>query len=82
MTTCFIDKKKLCSKVSLSARTIDAKEKAGEFPKRFTLSARKVVWDEGEVEAWMARKKEAAGKASVPQGCSPLGRSSPAVNHV
>lgn len=82
MTTCFIDKKKLCNKVSMSPRTIDAKEKAGDFPKRFALSARKVVWDEADIDAWMAAQKEAGKKAAIPQGCSPRGNRSPAVNHV
>ena len=29
----------------------------GEFPKRFALSARCVVWDLAEVEAWLAARR-------------------------
>ena len=41
--------------VPLADSTIYEMEQRGEFPRRFALSPRCVVWDLGEVEAWLAR---------------------------
>jgi prophage regulatory protein len=62
----FITKQTMLSMVPISARTIDAMEKRGDFPKRFALSARKVVWDEADIEAWMVARKAADLQASMP----------------
>ena len=78
----YIDKKILRTMVPLSYRTIDAREKAGEFPKRFALSARKVVWDKADVVAWMSDQKAAGKKANIPQGCLSRTQQSPSINHI
>lgn len=78
----YIDKKGLRAKIPLSDRTIDISEKAGNFPKRFTLASRKVVWDEAEINAWMQKQKEAGAQAGIPQSRSSGGKNRPAVNHV
>ncbi|MBV9565806.1 MAG: AlpA family phage regulatory protein [Bradyrhizobium sp.] len=45
--------------VPLADNTICEMEQRGEFPRRFALSPRCVVWDLSEVEAWllMSRSK-------------------------
>ncbi|WP_368310508.1 helix-turn-helix transcriptional regulator [Luteibacter sp. CQ10] len=37
----------------------------GEFPRRFNLTPRCVVWDLAEIEAWVDQRKQA------PRGCAP-----------
>ena len=50
--------------VPLADSTIYEMEQRGEFPRRFSLSPRCVVWDLAEVQAWLeARRAESrAGK--------------------
>lgn len=43
--------------VPLADTTIYDMEQRGAFPKRFALTARCVVWDLAEVEAWLAARK-------------------------
>jgi prophage regulatory protein len=43
--------------VPLADSTIYEMEGRGEFPRRFALSARCVVWDLAEVEAWLALRR-------------------------
>lgn len=43
--------------VPLADSTIFAMEQRGEFPRRYALSPRTVVWDLAEVEAWLAARK-------------------------
>lgn len=62
-----IDKKTRRSIVPLSDRTIDEMEKRGEFPRRFAISPRCVVWDLDEIERWMESQKE-AGKQAIRPG--------------
>lgn len=45
--------------VPLSDSTIYDMEKKGMFPSRFNLTARCVVWDYDEIQAWLLAKKEA-----------------------
>jgi prophage regulatory protein len=57
--------------VPLADSTIYELERRGEFPQRFFLTARCVVWDLAEVEAWLLSRREPAGadvvkKAPVP----------------
>lgn len=57
--------------VPLADSTIYELERKGEFPQRFFLTPRCVVWDLAEVEAWLlSRRKPTAGtevkKAPVP----------------
>ena len=46
--------------VPLAETTIYEMEQRGEFPRRFRLSARCVVWDLEEVEAWIESRKQAS----------------------
>jgi prophage regulatory protein len=43
--------------VPLADSTIYEMEQRGEFPKRYALSPRCVVWDLAEVEAWLAERR-------------------------
>jgi prophage regulatory protein len=43
--------------VPLADSTIYEMEQRGDFPTRFALSARCVVWDLAEVEAWLAARR-------------------------
>jgi prophage regulatory protein len=45
--------------VPLADSTIYEMEQRGEFPQRFALSPRCVVWDLSEVEAWLASRRSA-----------------------
>jgi prophage regulatory protein len=56
---------RLC--VPLADSTIFEMEKRGEFPPRFNLSPRCVVWDLAEVEAWLDQRRSAyfAGAADI-----------------
>lgn len=64
MTKRTIRRDELHSIVPLSDSTIYEMEKRGEFPRRFSLTARCVVWDFDEVQAWVKAKKDAAGAAN------------------
>ena len=43
--------------VPLADTTIYDMEQRGDFPRRFALTSRCVVWDLAEVEAWLAARK-------------------------
>ena len=43
--------------VPLADSTIYEMEQRGEFPRRFALTPRCVVWDLAEVEAWLAMRR-------------------------
>lgn len=66
MTKQLINKKALHAMVPLSDRTIDAMEKKGDFPRRFVLSARSVVWDRDDVLAWIEARKAASQQSPRP----------------
>ncbi|MHB9784412.1 helix-turn-helix transcriptional regulator [Stenotrophomonas maltophilia] len=44
--------------VPLAETTIYEMERRGEFPRRFNLTPRCVVWDLVEVEAWIEERKQ------------------------
>lgn len=44
--------------VPLADTTIYEMERCGEFPRRFNLTPRCVVWDLAEVEAWIEERKQ------------------------
>ncbi|MNU57266.1 Prophage CP4-57 regulatory protein (AlpA) [compost metagenome] len=44
--------------VPLAETTIYEMERRGEFPRRFNLTPRCVVWDLAEVEAWIEERKQ------------------------
>ena len=57
--------------VPLADTTIYELEQRGEFLRRFNLTARCVVWDLGEAEAWLAERRRASeaaklGRAPIP----------------
>ncbi len=53
--------------VPLAETTIYQMERRGEFPRRFNLTPRCVVWDLAEVEAWVEQRKQTAcGSVSKP----------------
>lgn len=56
--------------VPLADSTIYEMEKRGEFPRRFSLTPRCVVWDLHEVEAWLELRRQAylAGRAKIAPG--------------
>ena len=64
-----IRRQQLRDLVPLADTTIYEMEQRGEFPRRFALSARCVVWDLAEVEAWLEL---------VQPGCSIWVKRSPA----
>nr|WP_312295452.1 AlpA family phage regulatory protein [Brevundimonas diminuta] len=53
-----IKKTQLRQMIPLADSTIWEMERRGEFPKRFLLTPRCVVWDLAEVEAWLALRRE------------------------
>lgn len=53
-----IDKKTLLAMIPLCERTIYNFEMKGKFPRRITVSSRKVVWDLAEVEEWIDTCRE------------------------
>jgi len=56
--------------VPLADSTIYELERRGEFPQRFFLTARCVVWDLGEVLAWIESRR-AAGSSPVKRAPAP-----------
>lgn len=52
-----IRRKQLREMIPLADSTIYEMEQRGEFPRRLALSARCIVWDLAEVEAWLAARR-------------------------
>lgn len=52
-----IRRNQLKEMVPLADSTIFEMEQRGEFPRRYALSPRTVVWNLAEVEAWLADRK-------------------------
>lgn len=61
-----IKKPQLRQMVPLADSTIWEMEKRGEFPRRFLLTPRCVVWDLAEVEAWLAHRRAAPIRRAPP----------------
>ncbi len=57
--------------VPLAKTTIYEMERRGEFPRRFALTRRAVVWDLDEVEAWLEAKKRAGMAGMVDRAPAP-----------
>lgn len=57
--------------VPLADTTIYEMEQRGEFPRRFALTPRRVVWDLAEVEAWLAERLSKARRSSVERAPHP-----------
>lgn len=54
-----IRRQQLREMVPLADSTIYEMEQRGEFPRRFALSPRCIVWDLAEVEAWLTARRTA-----------------------
>jgi prophage regulatory protein len=54
-----IRRRQLREMVPLADSTIYEMEQRGEFPRRFALSPRCIVWDLAEVEAWLTSRRAA-----------------------
>jgi prophage regulatory protein len=52
-----IRRKQLKEMVPLADSTIFEMEQRGQFPRRYALSPRTVVWNLDEVEAWLAERR-------------------------
>lgn len=62
-----IRRQQLREMVPLADSTIYEMEQRGEFPRRFALSPRCIVWDLAEVDAWlMARRAAPIHRAQHP----------------
>lgn len=61
-----IRKTQLRQMVPLADSTIWEMEQRGEFPKRFLLTPRCVVWDLDEVEAWLALRRARPIRRATP----------------
>ncbi|GAA3990714.1 hypothetical protein GCM10022279_12330 [Comamonas faecalis] len=57
--------------VPLAETTIYEMEQRGEFPRRFRLTARCVVWDLAEVEAWIDDRKQASRSVKTSASVGP-----------
>lgn len=57
--------------VPLADTTIYELEQRGEFPRRFNLTARCVVWDLAEVEAWLVARRHASDSAQLRRAPAP-----------
>jgi prophage regulatory protein len=57
--------------VPLADTTIYDMERRGEFPRRFNLTLRCVVWDLDEVEAWIEARKQASQAGFGPPASGP-----------
>lgn len=57
--------------VPLADTTIYEMERRDEFPRRFNLTPRCVVWDVAEVEAWIEERRQASEAATAKRAPSP-----------
>jgi prophage regulatory protein len=57
--------------VPLADTTIHEMERRGEFPRRFNLTPRCVVWDLTEVEAWIEQRRKDSDARLVSVAPSP-----------
>jgi prophage regulatory protein len=57
--------------VPLADTTIYELEQRGEFPQRFNLTPRCVVWDLDEVEAWLSDRRRASRSAEIVRAPAP-----------
>jgi prophage regulatory protein len=57
--------------VPLADTTIYEMEQRGEFPRRFYLTARCVVWDLAEVEGWIEERRRASNASLIKRAPSP-----------
>ena len=66
-----VRRKELRRIVPLGDTTIYEMERRGEFPRRFTLSTRCVVWDLAEIESWLDARRQASDAAQIERAPAP-----------
>ena len=57
--------------VPLADTTVYEMEQRGEFPRRFNLSPRCVVWSLSEVEAWVEERRQASQNSEIKRPPNP-----------
>lgn len=57
--------------VPLADTTIYEMEQRGEFPKRFNLTPRCIVWDLDEVQAWVEERRRVCGTDAMMRARGP-----------
>ena len=57
--------------VPVADTTIYEMEQRGEFPRRFYLTPRCVVWDLAEIEAWIEERRRASDAAQIKRAPTP-----------
>ena len=62
---CSIRRAELRKIVPLSDTTIYDMERRGDFPRRFYLTSKCVVWDLDEVQQWLATRRQACEDARI-----------------
>lgn len=80
----FVRRAELRLIVPLADTTIYYMECKGEFPQRFRLTPRCVVWDLDEVEAWLRERRQAYSQGRIKSPPEPevrLRRSRPVKQH-
>lgn len=66
-----IRRSELFKLIPLAKSTVYRMEQRGEFPRRFFLTPRCVVWDLGEVEAWIEERRRASDAEQIETGPFP-----------
>src|SRR3546814_12608772 len=66
-----IRRQQLREMVPLADSTIYEMEQRGEFPRRFALTPRCVVWDLAEVEAWLTERLATARRSPIDRAPHP-----------
>jgi prophage regulatory protein len=64
--TRLIRRRELRRLVPLSDTTIYELECSGQFPRRFRLTPRCVVWDLAEIETWLAKRRKSSEEGRIP----------------
>lgn len=61
----FLRREQVLAKLGISRTTLYNLEKTGRFPQHFMVTPRCAVWRADEVDAWMARRSDAATPVEV-----------------
>jgi prophage regulatory protein len=76
-----INKRQVLAMIPVCEKTLYNMEKRGDFPRRFSITARLVAWDAGEVEAWMLAQQSAGRQIQAPNIGQQLGKHPSPVLH-
>ena len=66
-----VRRKELRKIVPLADTTIYEMERRGEFPQRFYLTSKCVVWDLAEVEQWLTARRAASSSGQIRRSPDP-----------